>query len=127
VFEKAKKLVGRAKDNIEKARAKSRRMSVHELQDLDAKEKRERMSYEKWKLEEKYRLKRKAYTKSGGKSQSGLLSGGGKLLDAMSGMGKNVLKNAGESPTNNFNKALTGGSKTTRKRKKKKRKVVVYV
>jgi hypothetical protein len=131
MFEKVKKAAKRIKGNVDNAKAKARGMSVAEMYDLDAKERRKKADYRKWELDEKYRLKKKAYTKSGGKKKSGLTSG----LDALTGMGKNVLKNMGEgtgSSTSNFNTALIGvSSRSSRKKKGKhrkgKKKVVVYV
>lgn len=122
MFEKLKKGYNKAKKNINEARARSKHMSVEEYKGLQEvkrrKERDETKRLELYKIEQKYKRKRQSARKRGGSG----------LLDSITDMGKNVLKNAESSGTSNFNAALTGGSpKKRRKKKHKKRKVTIYV
>lgn len=121
MFERVKKGVKRIQTNVSKAKAKSRGMSLQEYRDEQSDLRKTKLSEEKkyrnWKIEQDYKRKRKSYKGSGGSG----------ALDAITGMGRNVLKNVDSTPTGNFNRALTGEKPKSKKRKRKKRKVVVYV
>lgn len=127
MFEKVKRGVKKVRSNVKKMKAKSRGMSVENYenykQQLKAKEMTERESYERWKIEEKYKQKRKRDQKRG-VGGDGLMG----LLDAGTKVGRNFAKNvmAESKGTSGFNEALTGETKKKGKKKKKRRVVTYY-
>ncbi|MGD2090780.1 MAG: hypothetical protein PVH61_31700 [Candidatus Aminicenantes bacterium] len=124
MFEKIKRGVSKVKGNVEKARAKSRSMSVAEYREeqLELKELRKKKEKELRKLEIEQSFERKKKRVIHNKGRSGVAAGLTGGLDLVTGIGKNVLRNIDDSPTGSFNRALTGGSKSSSTRKSSKKK-----
>ena len=119
MFEKLKKGVKRVRENVTKAKARKRGMSVAEYKEesaaLKKKRQKEELKFRAFKIEEEYRQKRKRFKERGG------TSGATRVLDSITNMGKNVLANVeGSSQNQRFNKALTGETSKKKRRKKKK-------
>lgn len=129
-----KKLVERlknVKDSLERAKAKVHGMTVPELREhlrthkaekrafkveLRKKEHEERAKFEKWKIEQKYKAKRKQ-VKSGKGGFKGSLAEFGSAMEVLGG--KPSKKDAGYDPFGIFGPSTSAKPKRKRKRRKK--------
>ena len=128
MFEKVKSAAKRVRTNVEKARASSRGMDVEsyraERKELEERKRKDENDFRKWKIDEDYRQKKKAYRQ---RKRSGGMGGG--FLGSIADLGANVNKNvSGGGGLESFNRAVRSPSSslspTKRKRRKKKGKVI---
>lgn len=133
VLEKLVERLKNVKDSLERAKARAHGMSVPELREhlrthkaekrafkveLRKKEHEERAKFEKWKIEQKYKQKRKL-VKSGKGGFKGSLAEFGSAMEVLGG--KPSKKGEGYDPFGIFGPATGVGSKRKKKRRKKRR------